>query len=164
MSRRNSKRKSRRYAHTLAAAYDILIEDQDDSRALVLGVKNQNIIESYSVQHVKAPSGPFISSRPHLVPAARADKAFRMHGLVSVGRGKVVKWQHVDISTIPNFIAIADQGSEINLVTTGIVKLLNMPIYQIPEAARAGMGIRTANSDFDKLSEFVYFKYKINGV
>ena len=75
-----------------------------------------------------------------------------------------MKWQHVDISTIPNFIAIADQGSEINLVTTGIIKLLNMPVYQIPEAARAGIGIWTANRDFDELSEFVYFEYEIDGV
>ncbi|KAI0997336.1 hypothetical protein K3495_g10850 [Podosphaera aphanis] len=148
---------------TLMASFDTLIDDLKRTQAYALQV-NEQINNSLDVNEVEATSLEAIN--PHIVTAKREDKAFRLPGFISFGKGsdETDPLRHVDVWAIPNCHIICDQGSELNLITPKLAQLLHMPLYEIEDGIGIGMGMRSANSEFSSLKHFVTFEFEIDGV
>ncbi|KAI0991896.1 hypothetical protein K3495_g16291, partial [Podosphaera aphanis] len=154
LSRPKSSRKPIKIeSDTLLASFDILVEDLKSSQAYVLQVNGPGL-HGFDVRKVGA--GQIDCINPHLVAARREDKAFRLPGYISYGKGNedAGPLRHVDVWAIPNCYIICDQGSELNLITPALARLLNMPLFKIQDGICAGMGMRSANGSFNSLQNF----------
>ncbi|KAI1003664.1 hypothetical protein K3495_g4546 [Podosphaera aphanis] len=148
---------------TLMASFNTLIDDLKRTQAYALQV-NEQTINSLDVNEVVATSLEAIN--PHILTAQREDKAFRLLGFISFGKGsdETGPLRHVDVWAISNCHVICDQGSELNLITPKLAQLLHTPLYEIEDGMGIGMGMRSANGEFSPLKHFVTFEFEIDGV
>ncbi|KAI0993119.1 hypothetical protein K3495_g15065, partial [Podosphaera aphanis] len=144
-------------------SYDILIDDLKSTQAYVLKVEGPNLT-GFDVKKMEIRSHDII--QPHIVAAKKEDKAFRLPGFISFGKGNggMNRPRHVDVWEIPNCYVICDQGSELNLITPALAQLLHMPLYKIQDGMCTGMSMRSANGEFNPLQHFVTCDFEIDGI
>jgi hypothetical protein len=100
-----------------------------------------------------------LAGYPKFVPVQSNDKAFRIPA-----KSKVTIDRRVILVNLKGLTYIADQGSDINIVTLNVVQTLNLPIYLVSPKKDYTLHMGTADGRSSPLTRFTIMKVGVEGI